>query len=441
MTNRAETETLDGALDRWGGWREENLGGTGRFRLEQWRGGWWFVTPDGHPFIGVGLAHANRAANASGTEDTTSARFGGERDAYIADRQEWMRRAGFNAFSYTTPEHGEVAVPWIATLPLMPGFINVGPRGFDPFDPAWRQQCEETIARELPALLGDPRVVGVSLSYPVMASPHVVPAWMWARLDREPTNLLRELKQLGPDAPGKWAYVDFLRARYGTAENFRRARRLATEAENLEALRSVDLGAGESPWELHVEDAEFYTQFWAEAVAHAVAAIRRHSTDILIFSPRVIGLRKFPDPWLDAWIRGVGAQVDAFVPELYGSDAYREIVAHIGRVTGRPSFVADGMRPCEFNYRSGPESDRDEASSYRAMFEALIAAPWFLGGTVCEYRPRIPEFSWYAEEPTRPRTGVRRADYSERDPLFATFQEIHGRKYRTRLQRLEGRGA
>ena len=131
----------------------------------------------------------------------------------------------------------------------------------------------------------------------------------------------------------------------------------------------------------------------------------------------------------------------AYVPELYGTDAYREIVAHIGRLTGRPSFVADGMRPCEFNYRTGPAADQTEAGSYRAMFETLLASPWFLGGTVCEYRPRIPEFSWYAEEPTTPRSGVRRADYSERDPLFATFQELHASKHRARLARLGGAGA
>ncbi|HTO02911.1 MAG TPA: hypothetical protein VL069_04380 [Opitutus sp.] len=401
----------------------------------------WFVTPEGYLFTGVALAHANRYPRTSGPDDTTHQRFGDDLEAYIADRRDWMHRAGFNAFSYTTPEHAGVDVPWVATLPLMPGFINVGPRGFDPFDPVWRRQAEETIARELPPLLRDPRVMGVSLSYPVMASPHVVPQWMWARLDREPTNLLRELKALGSDAPGKRAYIDYLRARYGTVSAFAQARGIRLEASDFDALLAVDLGAGESPWELHADDADFYTKFWTEAVAHAITAIRRFSASIPIFSPRVIGLRKFPDAWLDAWLRGVGDRVDVYVPELYGNHPYQEIVTHIGRLTGRPSFVADGMRPCEFNYASGLEADRTEAARYREMFETLLASPWFLGGTVCEYRPRIPEFTWYAEDPAMPRSGVRRADYSERDPLFATFQEVHARKYRTRVALLKGKDA
>jgi len=219
------------------------------------------------------------------------------------------------------------------------------------------------------------------------------------------------------------------------------ARGIHVAATDFDALLAIDLGADESPWELHADDADFYASFWAEAVARAVAAIRRFSATLLIFSPRVIGLKKFPDAWLDAWLRGIGDRVDAYVPELYGNQQYREIVAHIGRLTGRPSFVADGMRPCEFNYVSGPEADRNEATRYREMFETLLASPWFLGGTVCEYRPRIPEFAWYAEDPTVPRSGVRRADYSERDPLFATFQEVHARKYRTRVALLKGEDA
>lgn len=441
MTKPSDVETTPEPLDRWGGWRSVRLNQTGRFRIERWRGGWWFVTPEGHPFVAVALAHANRYPNSKVPGDTLRERFGDNIDAYIEDRGEWMRRAGFNAFSYTTPEHPGVNVPWVATLALMPGFINVGPRGFDPFDPAWRSQVEEVVARELPPLLEDPRVIGVSLAYPVMASPHVVPAWMWARLDREPTNLLRELKARGAEAPGKRAYVDSLRERYGTVENFAKARGRSIDCADFAALAEIDLGAGESPWELHPDDGEFYTRFWAEAVGHAVAAIRRHSEQVLIFGPRLIGWRKYPDPWLDAWMRGVGDRVDAFVPELYGNEPYADIVAHIGQVTGRPSFVADGMRPCEFNYCAGAEVDSDEATRYREMFGRLLASPWFLGGTVCEYRPRIPEFSWYAQDPTAPRSGVRRADFSERDPLFATFQDVHGRKYRTRVAHLEGQNS
>jgi hypothetical protein len=437
----APVDSTDGdveQVDAWGGWTAGTLRATGRFRVDSWRGGHWLVTPAGHPLIGVGLAHANRQAPPSRPDsDRTSKLFGDDLDAYIIDRAEWMKRAGFNAFSYTTPEHAGVQVPWIATLPLMPGFINVGPKGFDPFDPAWRRTAADLIARELPPLLPDRRVIGVSLSFPVMASPHMVPDWMWERLGSKPTNLLRELKRLGADAPGKRAYVGYLAERHGDVAALFRARpNLPPLADSFDDLLGTDLATGEMPDSLHPDDAEFYAQFWSEAVRFLAGEIRRLAPDLLVLSPRIIGLRTFPDPWLDAWLAGVGPHVDVILPELYACNAYIEIVEHIGRLTGRPSFIADGMRPREFNYGEGPAVDRAEAEQYRRMFDDLLASRWFLGGTVCEYRPRRPDFRWYAEHPTDARTGVRRADYTEREPLLAAYREVHGRKYRTRVARL-----
>jgi hypothetical protein len=425
-------------VDAQGGWSEVSLPATGRFRLAEWRGGWWFVTPGGHPLVAVALAHANRQPAESRPEgDRTAERFGDDLAAYVNDRADWMGRAGFNAFSYTTPENAGVAVPWIATLPLLPGFINVGPKGFDPFDPAWRRAAADKIARDLPALASDPRVIGVSLSYPVMASPHMVPEWMWSRLGHRPTNLLRELKRLGADAPGKQAYVAYLREKHGSLDALYATRpNLLPVAGSFADLLPTDLAMGELPDRLSPDDAEFYARFWAEAAGFLAGEIRRQAPDLLVFSPRVIGLRTFPDPWLDAWLRGVGPHVDAFLPELYACDAYLGILDHIGRLTGRPSFVADGMRPREFNYAMDDGADRTEAELYRHMFESLLGSRWFLGGTVCEYRPRRPDFRWYAEHPTDARSGVRRADYTERGPLFAVYQQVHARKYRERVARL-----
>ena len=51
----APDAALDGPVDRWGGWREVTLGATGRFRLQEWRGGWWFVTPVSAATLEAGL--------------------------------------------------------------------------------------------------------------------------------------------------------------------------------------------------------------------------------------------------------------------------------------------------------------------------------------------------------------------------------------------------
>src|SRR5688572_15791622 len=188
MPHADAAESVSEPTAEFGGWSETALAATGLFRIETWRGGRWFVTPSGHPWIGVALAHGNRPPPASRAPgDATAAKFGDDLEAYVRERATWMQQAGFNAFSYTNPESPAVNVPWIATLPLIPGFINFGPRGIDLFDPMWRKTAAETIARDLPALARDRCVIGVSLAYPVLASPHMVPSWSWERLGRPPT--------------------------------------------------------------------------------------------------------------------------------------------------------------------------------------------------------------------------------------------------------------
>ena len=47
-------------VDASGGWMARTLPPSPHMRLEQQAGAWWLVTPAGHPFIGIALAHGNR---------------------------------------------------------------------------------------------------------------------------------------------------------------------------------------------------------------------------------------------------------------------------------------------------------------------------------------------------------------------------------------------
>lgn len=424
------------ALDEFGGWAEHRLAPGAHMRIEEWRGGQWLVTPSGHPFIGVAIAHAHRTPPARRVEgDTTGEKFGDDLGTYLADRDRWLRQAGFNAFSYTTPEPGGVGWPWIATLPLLPAFISQGPSFVDLFGDAWRAAAVQRIESNVKRLAADRWLVGVSLGYPVLASPHMMPEWGWTRRQTERTNFLRALKALGPDAAGKRRYVAYLQEKYQDVEAWRRARGAAATSWS-EAL-ARDLGAGEDPMTLHADDADFYRQMWSEAVAFLAAEVRRAMPGTIVFAPRVIGMRRWPDPWLETWVRGVGSHVDAFLPELYGENAYREIVDWIGATTGRPSFVADGMRPAEFNY-AGELGEAEEARRYEEMWTRLLGSKWFLGATVCEYRQQRPEFPWYARRPELGRLGVRNADYSERPAVAETLRRLHETKYEARLRLLAG---
>lgn len=422
-------------VDSWGGWTARQLAAGSRFRLETVEGMQWLVTPDGHPFFGIALAHGNfppLARRLAG--DRTATRFGDEPTAFQTDRDQWMRNAGFNALSYTIPENRQVDFPWIATLPLLPAFISAGSRSPDFYSPEWRKRAVEIIARQAGALADDPRVLGISLGYPVLASPHMMPSWSWERRHEAPTNLLKNLKSLPAHTPGKRAYIGYLRQHHATPTACCVVYGWP-DATSWDELAGRDLGSLDDPFILRELDAPFYERMWNDAIHFLTARLRESAPSTLIFSPRIIGLQRWPDPWVEAWLRGIAPCVDAFLPELYSRDAARNIVDEIGRMTGRPSFIADGMRLQEFNY-ADEVAETQEATAYERLFRDLIGSPWLLGITVCEYQTRSPEFAVYARRLDTGRLGLRHADYTERPELLQTMKRLHVQKYALRVAKI-----
>jgi hypothetical protein len=349
-----------------------------------------------------------------------------------------MRSAGFNTFSYGVPEGAEGDMNYLVELTLVKGFIN-GPEFPDLFDPSWRVRAMANIARLVRAAIRDPRAIGYVLSYPLLFSPGMERPRIWRGGGVKRQNYLMAVRALPAAAPGKQAYVRHLRGTYGSFEVYARKRGAPARARGFDDLLAIDLSAGDDYMRLHPDDASFYRSMWDGVTACFVKEIRKHDPAGLIFSYRFIRVLAWPDPWLDAMLDGVGPYVDAFAAELYGDNPYLAVVDGIGARTGKPTLLADGMRRREFVFPEEAD-DEGEAADYERMYRALLASPWFLGGAVCEYRPRVGILE-YGPRPGQARTGVRNADYSEREALLAVFRRLHGSKYALRDAALAGRGA
>jgi hypothetical protein len=365
--------------DRYGGWIAHDLGATGRFRIVPWKGKAWLVTPEGHPLIVVGL---------------------GDAQAYVSDVVEWMRKAGFNTFSYGVPKGAEDAMNKLGELLLVPGFIN-GPQFPDLFDPTWRAEAVAKIERLVPAMSRDKRIIGYVLSNPLLFSPAMAPR----------QNFLMAVKALPAQAAGKRAYVDYLRRTYDSFPNYIAKRGAVPNCKSFSDLLAADLSASDTYDTLHPGDVEFYTKMWSDLTAFLTREIRKRDPKGLIFSYPFTRVVRWPDPWIEAMLRGVGPHVDGFAAELYSDNAYREIVDDIGRITEKPAVIPDGMRVREFTYAVEAD-DAAEAASYDRMFRSLLASPWFLGAAVCEYPDKLPGNPYY-----------------KRPALLETFIKLHAQKY------------
>ena len=84
--------TYGAQLDTYGGFTEIKGEKTGFFHTEQIDGRWWLVTPEGHGFHGVGMAHPV-------TDFCKSAvmfNYNGDQKAFFKGAIERMRYLGYN---------------------------------------------------------------------------------------------------------------------------------------------------------------------------------------------------------------------------------------------------------------------------------------------------------------------------------------------------------
>ncbi len=403
---------------------ENNFEATGSIYIGKINGNYSFISPQGKPFVAIGIAHANMPSpHRRLPNDATSVLFENDEELFNQERDRWLIEAGFNTFSYTEPAKTGNKFFWVKTLNIFPAFVNNGGECIDLFSDSFRNRGKELINKNVPSIANDPYLIGISLGLPVLASPHQMPTRTWERRNEKPTNYFYYLQSLDRFSTGKKKYIGYLADKFGEIQTYCRKRNWEVAA-SWEELLDMDLSVFENPFYLHPDDTEFYQQMWGEVISIFAEEVRKLAPAKIVFSPRLVGLHHFPDKWLDEWFKGVGPSVDAFIPELYGDNDYIEILNRIGSLTGKPTFIGDGMRPLEYNFTTTTD-DAIEALMYEKMFGDLLKSPWFLGATVCEYHTQLPAFPWYAKKIDRPRLGIRNVDYSNRLPLLEIYKKMN----------------
>ncbi len=202
--------------DAYHGWTGVNLAATGRFRVEQVNGVWWFVTPAGHPFFSSGVNHISSYGDYApqlGTypyRDEILPLYGSE-SAWAEEVLKRLARAGLNTVgAWSQYEHFAGRFPYTPILgfaagaPIVPGTsVPRLPEVRDYFDPAFvsgaTQQAEN--ARSCAA---DPYCIGVF-------SDNELP---WGPGFTQILPFVDAYMKLAAGAPGKVALQHFLEERH-----------------------------------------------------------------------------------------------------------------------------------------------------------------------------------------------------------------------------------
>ncbi len=355
----------DAQRDQYGGTEAIQTKATGFFRVEQIDGRWWFVTPEGHPFISMGMNHFDLSAlKHADNIDIFRQRYGGDSDRFIQEGiAEPLRKWGFNTIGWTqesvcgrwldpktltrhsnewSPREFKVAgMPYVYNLHFADiEMFNSNPYYPDVFDPDFELWADYVARSVCVDVADDPLLIGYA--------DVTVPAWT-------------------SKVPGAWA-------------------------ENLDLEKPADR-----------EKLEEIVRRYFEVTTQA---IRRYDKNHLIFGPRFDHPPNTPH-WI---IKMAGAYFDALLCNLFVTvkDVDSE-VKQWNELSGKPVVLSDMafLAPTELlKVRPGTAAyvpdQKARGEAYQEFSGQILARPFIIGFHWCAYlenRARKSGIKNYKDEP------------------------------------------
>lgn len=322
---------------RYGGYVGKTLEATGFFRVAQLNGRWFFVTPDGHPYVALGANHVGKYLDQQAEPMGLHTRVNGGRAEAAMFLADAMVDMGLNAGEAYAPIAPELKrkLPWVHNVrfPFKSKFA------FDVFAPGFEEKLTRSIQKQCADIVNDPMVIGVAFND--------LPVW-----DKRRVNYYESLPE---QAPGAKAFREFRDAGRSDDEF------LGHVAETLYAcmLRATRSAA---PHHLFLGE-RFYLRSAPDEVLRAVG---RHvdvfCTQALILSPQR------PPEW-----------------QLIQRDGYD----HEYEVVGKPMVVVDWAAPFSLGElfeteRGTIKPERDAAVEAADWLKQAVATPFIIGVFKCQ---------------------------------------------------------
>ena len=386
-------------LDRFGGWKEKQFEATGFFRTEHDGERWWLVTPEGNAFLSLGINHYHPGWWAQDyNREYWVKEFGaqrpwdlawqkGFRDRAVAD----CRRLGLNTLGF----HSEAPMLIDPPLgPVMPYIRQYEPVRFsfwrrpkpeayvDVFSPGFEDRCDAAAHRLVRPYADDRMIVGYAMAdVPILSDKES----RWSKVTTWP----RVLRNLGPDAAGKKAYVSMMRERYRDVGAFNAA--YGTEFPSWDALAAAQDWRPETDFANQAELAD-NMQFMRRCVDRyytvAKAAFRRYDRNHMFFGDKLNGNHDSLDHVADI----TGRHTDLILVQCYGRWDYQRPRFDLwSSKTDKPLLNGDSSYgvPCEMmpnplgNPHCQARDQAERAAWTRAFAESAFARPDFVGWHIC----------------------------------------------------------
>jgi hypothetical protein len=376
-------------LDKYGGWTTRQYRRTGFFHLSQTDGRWWFVDPDGHPFISLGINHIKaETLKELYNREVFERKYGTNTKFYesvFRDLTEW----GFNTLGNYNDQELPLSLPFIHVF----RFLNVSgyyaswkfreeyaplPYEYFPdvFSGSWRRSCEEKVADACDRFRENPLLLGYFYSD--------VPVWSQADRWTDAT-----LAMSGP-TPGKEVYLRTLRERYGESIGEFNAV-YGTSYRGWEAILEIPFNrlAVNNRSQVTGDDEAFLRRIAKEYYGYVHDLIREYDPNHSLLGDRYDGNAGIPDFVLEE-ARG---HTDALSLQYYQLDSFDTHLARIDHwqgLVGKPVIDTDSSYSVPKPKMPDPygphvADQRERGLRYKDYAQAFFSRPYGVGWHWCGY--------------------------------------------------------
>ena len=379
-------------LDAYGGATTIKAQATGYFWLKEIHGRWFFITPEGHGFIPLGVNHllsyfgGEQGRLRTNELNLVKAQDGDNPQRAVERVEAMLRDWQFNYAGYDTPRLFQQRMPFsVGFIQVQASAVLQQVQFVDVFSPAFALDLEKRVTALCQSLRENPYLLGYYLAD--------LPLWGDRKfMDREEqtrgASWLSFFRKLTADAPGMQAYEKFLASRYaGRFDAFKKLYGTAVTGFG-EPLRLDFENTNRGAAEVVADDEAFVAEIADQIYRLTSEAFHRHDPNHLVLGERFWGDRLFL-PVLEKaakYFPVVAVQLDGgFQQELYAG-LYRRLGRPLISVDHVISFVTVETP----NVRGRPlKSETEAAKFYVQYLRDAFAEPFMVGYNRCQLVTRI----------------------------------------------------
>ena len=429
-------------LDRYGGLKDVRFEQSGFFRVDK-ADRWWFVTPDGSAFLSYGFNHASKEyllqpynidhwKAAFGVQDASDPAFG---KAFIKKVMADLDTFGMNSIGTHArkEEFGMMAVPYVQGLYFVrtPYWTQPTEDKFaDVFSADFETRCKNVCKRAVTPRRDDPFLLGYTFTdCPILtdrdANAHGQVSWGGAQ-----SNLPtwpRVLRNLGPESPGKKAFVNLVAGQYPGIADFNRAYK--TSFGSFDALLAAHQWSSvlrSDAVDDAIDNHTFLIKIMDRYYSVACATVCRSDPNHLIFGD-ILNAQTAPP---DEIVSLVASHTDLTAYQFYDDyDAHSQILDRWSKLTGKPLYHADSCFSVAYEEMPSPIGAvcPDQETRARRFFDTAsrsLSRPDVIGYNWCGWMDM-----WAAWRNERQHSGLQDPFGRYHDPMPETMARFGAQLY------------